>query len=134
MKYYWLIICREFWMDIKQLAASYLETKLRKDEKRRQIDYDYAGQLRALKQAANTVDGKVAVLKKQGEINAEEELHEQYDVELKNLSAELKPLLEEVNATRMDPLRVNVSGNIHFDTFLEDGEIVSPGYFELIRR
>ncbi len=120
-------------MKVKELATSYLETLLRLKEKRRFIDYDLASHLKVLEQNSNAVEGKLAILQFKGEINANEELYSQYIAELNVIEAELKPMLIELNATRLDPLRVQANGRTHFDTFIDEkGDIKSPGYFTLL--
>ena len=120
-------------MEIKELATSYLETLLRLKEKRRFINYDLANRLKVLEQNNNTVEGKLAILQFKGEINANEELYSQYEGELNEIKAELKPILIELNANIFDPLRVQANGKTHFDTYIdENGDIQSPGYFTLL--
>lgn len=118
-------------MKVHELASSFLDLKNRRDEKKRVIEYDLPRELKALEAQNNNVDGKLRVLDFMDKIKDHTYELDQLNKELKEVEEDLKPLLIEVKAMRNDPLRIQVDGPTHFDTFLEEGEIISSGHFHL---
>lgn len=119
-------------MSIEELAKSYLDLKLQKEEKSRYINYDMASHLRSL-QKTDSTPSKLEVIRFKSEIQAEEDFYDQLVVELNEKAEELKPLLIEANVRDHNPLVIHVQGQTHFDTYLDDDDnIVSSGYYSLL--
>jgi hypothetical protein len=119
-------------MKIHELAKSYLELKNNRDEKRRVIDYELKKKLSTLKSQAFDVESRLRVSAFEDTIKNEEKLFDQYDSEFQKVAKELLSLLTELKASRKDPLRTHVHGQIYIDTFIgEDGNIVSGSYHKV---
>lgn len=118
--------------EVNQLAETFLLTKHKKDEQRRIIDFDLSKQLNELKKDRST-QGSLRVLQFKSKIEAEEAYYEELTTELQEIENDLFPILQEINANRLDPLTTHVKDRTYFDTFLnEKGEIISPGLYTKI--
>jgi hypothetical protein len=119
-------------MEIHELAKSYHFTKEKRDEKNRVITYEHPRKLKDLESKTFDVDSKLRVVSFKNDIKNDEAILEQYDAELKEIYAELKPMLEEVNANTDDRLEVHLHGQIYLSAYLnEDDDIITSSYHKV---
>lgn len=117
-------------MEIKILAARFLELRTQRDEKRRFIDYDMKNQLKRLEADQGNVEAKLRILTFKDQIEAEEVFYQQISDELLEVIEELKPYLINLNAHANDPLTTHVHDKTYFDVWLDENqEIQSAGLY-----
>jgi hypothetical protein len=117
-------------MEIKEIATTFFDLKEKLKEKRRIIDFVHKKHLLDLEKQAIGVEGRLRIMKFKDEVRADETLYEQYLAEIKEVGYELLPILKELKATQLDPLRIHVEGNTYFSLWVdENGEIQSPGLY-----
>ena len=119
--------------DINELAAKLLDTKGRRDEKERYVNYKIPAQLKEMQKNVSNVDDRIRLAKFEEECKVHTDILSGLETEVKDIEDDLKPLLIKFNATRLDPLRIHVQGDTYFDTFYEDGEVISSGKYTMVR-
>jgi len=111
-------------MGTKELSASFLDIRDRRDEKRRHIDYDLKPALVTLEKNRSTMDDGLRIIQKKNEINNSEELYNQLEEDLKYVIDELTPYLREIKATSVSPYITHLYNRTYSEVWLDDDGII----------